>query len=145
MRYVVGFVCLMMLAVLPLSVSAQGGEEAASAEPSAEQPEQSTGPTRTRLERWHPEAFSDPSKLKSMPVYVDPLTGAPLAVPEGSPAAQMPTAPRSEEQQRRRRIGIGVGVSIGVVALVLGVAVGVSASKIKREGIFSSSGAVIVF
>ena len=145
MRYIVGLMLIFAMLVLPLSASAEAAEEGASAEPNAEQPGQLTEPTRSRLERWHPEAFYDPSKPTSMPVYVDPLTGSPLAVPEGSPAPQMPTVSRTEEQQRRRRIGIGVGVSIGVVALVLGVAAGVSVSRIKREGIFSSSGAVIVF
>ncbi len=145
MRYIVGLMLIFAMLVLPLSASAEAAEEGASAETNSGQPGQPTEPPRSRLERWHPEAFDDPSKPTSMPIYVDPLTGAPLAVPEGSSAPQMSTAPRTEEQQRRRRIGIGVGVSIGVVALILGVAVGVSASKIRRGEIFSSSGAVIVF
>ena len=145
MRYVVGLMPIFAMLMFPHSASAEATEEGASAEPNAEQPGESTEPIRSRLERWHQEAFEDPSKPTSIPVYVDPLTGAPLAVPEGSPAPQMPTAPRTEEQQRRRRIGIGVGVSIGVVALVLGVAAGVSVSRIKREGILGSSGAIIVF
>ncbi len=128
MRYLFGFLCVLALVASPLSVGAQAGQEGTSAEPNAEEPVQSTEPTEARLERWHPEAFDDPSKPTSTPVYVDPLTGAPLAVPEGTPAAQMPTAPRTEEQKRKRRIGIGVGVSIAVV-LIVGVAVGVSIGR----------------
>jgi hypothetical protein len=116
-----------------MSVGAQAGEEGASAKPNAEEAVQSTEPTGSRLERWHPEAFDDPSKPTSTPVYVDPLTGAPLALPEGTPVEQMPTAPSTEEQKRKRRTGIGVGVSILVVGLIVGVVVGVSVSKVKRS------------
>jgi hypothetical protein len=129
MRFVLAMVVAELVA-LPLSVSAQAGEEGTSAKPSAEEPVQSTEPTRSRLERWHPEAFDDPSKPTSVRVYVDPVTGAPLAVPEGSPAPQMPTAPRTEEQERRRRIGIGVGVSV-VVVVVLAVLGGVAAKGLR--------------
>jgi len=143
MRYLVGFMCVLAgLVASPLSVGAQAGEERTSAEPNAEEPVQSTEPTRSRLERWHPEAFVDPSKPKptstpeepggfSLPFYVDPLTGAPLAVPDGSPAPQMPTAPRTEEQNRRRRIGIGVGVSLAIVVLAVGAGAAISMASIR--------------
>jgi hypothetical protein len=130
MKYVVGFVFVAVLVASPLRVSAQAGEEGASAEPNAEQPPQPTEPTRSRLERWHPEAFDDPSEPTSMPVYVDPVTGAPLTVPEDTAASEMPTAPPTEERKRRRRIGIGVGVSIGVV-VVLAVLGGVAAKGLR--------------
>ena len=144
MRYLVGLMCVLAgLVASPLSVGAQAGEERTSAEPNPEEPVQATEPTRSRLERWHPEAFVDPSKPKptstpeerggfSLPVYVDPLTGAPLAVPDGSLAPQMPTAPRTEEQnRRRRRIGIGVGVSLAIVVLVVGVGAAASMASIR--------------
>ena len=131
MRYLVGFVCVLAgLVASPLSVGAQAGEQRTSAEPNAEEPVQSTEPTGSRLERWHPEAFDDPSKPTSTPVYVDPLTGAPLVVPEDP---QVPTAPPTEEQKRkkRRRIGIGVGVSVAVV-VVLAVLGGVAAKGLRE-------------
>ena len=130
MRCLFGLMPAFAMLVLPLSASAEAAEEGASAEPNAEQPAQPTEPTRSRLERWHPEAFDDPSKPSSMPVYVDPVTGAPLALPEGSPAPQMPTAPPTEEEKRRRRIGIGVGVSVAVV-VVLAVLGGVAAKGLR--------------
>jgi hypothetical protein len=111
--------------------SAQAGGEGPSAKPTAEEAVQSTEPTGSRLARWHPEAFDDPSKPTSTPVYVDPLTGAPLVVPEDP---QVPTAPPTEEQKRkrkkRRRIGIGVGVSVAVVVVFLAVAGGVVAKQL---------------
>jgi hypothetical protein len=126
MRCIAGFLCVCALGVVALSqsVSAQAGEEGTSAKPNTEEPVQSTEPTRSRLERWHPEAFDDPSKPTSTPVYVDPVTGAPLAVPEDS---QVPTAPPTKESKRKgRRIGIGVGVSVAVV-VVVAVLVGMAA------------------
>lgn len=143
MLHLFGFLCVLALVASPLSVGAQAGEEGTSAKPNAEEPVESTEPTGSRLERWHPEAFDDPSKPTSTPVYVDPLTGAPLAVPEGTPVAQMPTAPSTEEQKRKRRIGIGVGISIAIVGIIVGVVVGTSVSRIKRG--FEPSRAGIVF
>jgi len=131
MRYLVGLALALALLASPLSASAQTGEEGTSAEPSPKEPVQSTQPTQLRLERWHPETFDDPSKPTSTPVYVDPLTGAPLVVPEDP---QVPTAPPTEEQKRkrkkRRRIGIGVGVSVAVVVVFLAVAGGVAAKQL---------------
>lgn len=94
---------------------------------------------RSRVERWHPEAFVGPSEPKptsapeergevSLPVYTDPVSGAPLAGPGDT---QVPMAPPAEEQdRRRRRIGIGVGVSVGVV-VVLAVLGGVAAAGLR--------------
>ena len=127
MRLVLAMV-LAGLVALPLSANAQAGEEGTSAKPNAEEPVQSTEPTGSRLERWHPEAFDDSSKPTSMPVYVDPVTGAPLALPEDP---QVPTTPPTEEQKRkRRRIGIGVGVTVAVV-VVLAVLGGVAAKGLR--------------
>jgi hypothetical protein len=76
MRCLVGCLCVCALAgTVPKSASADAAEEGASAEPKTEQSAQPMEPTRSRLERWHPEAFDDPSKPTSMPVYVDPVTG----------------------------------------------------------------------
>lgn len=102
MRYLAVLTSVLVLAAFPLSASAQAEEVSASPAPNAEKPVQSKEPTRSRLERWHPEAFVDPSKPKptTTPVYVDPVTGAPLAVPESSPGPQTPTTPLTEQQQR---------------------------------------------
>ncbi|MGB9339591.1 MAG: hypothetical protein WCB63_10150 [Polyangiales bacterium] len=136
MRYVFRFLCVCALGVvqLPQSASAQAGEKGTTSEPNLQEPAASAEPAReegaSRLERWHPEAFDDPSEPTSMPVYVDPVTGAPLTVPEDTAASEMPTAPPTEERKRRRRIGIGVGVSIGVV-VVLAVLGGVAAKGLR--------------
>jgi hypothetical protein len=126
MRYLFGFVCVLAgLVALPLSASAQAEKEGGSAEPSAEKPAQSTQPTRSRVERWHPEAYVDPTKPASEPALQLEVDSAGLEV--------TPTAPPIEEKERKRRIAIGVGVSLAVVAILVGVGVGVSVSKIKRE------------
>ncbi len=46
MRYLVGLVCVVALAISPLSATAQAGEDAASAEPKAEAPVLSSEPAR---------------------------------------------------------------------------------------------------
>ena len=46
MRYLVGFACVVALAISPLSATAQAGEDAASAEPKAEAPVLSSEPAR---------------------------------------------------------------------------------------------------
>jgi hypothetical protein len=159
MRYLVGFVCVLaaLVGTLPQSASAQAGEEAVPKVALAIHTQHRLPPQlmlrasyylyldadekgRSRVERWHPEAFVDPSEPKptstpeeqdgfSLPVYVDPLSGAPLAVPEDP---QVPTAPLKEEQERkrRRRIGIGVGVSVAVV-VILAVLGGVAAAGLR--------------
>jgi|GEM_PF-3159105 len=58
------FEFVFMLAALvasPLSAAAQAGEGGVSAEPDPEQPGQSSTSATSQLERWHPEAFVDPS------------------------------------------------------------------------------------
>ena len=103
---------------LYLDAAAAADTEAASGQtgPNAEQTGEPTEPTRSRLERWHPEAFEDPSKPTSMPVYVDPVTGAPLAGP-GS------TAPPTEKQERSpgAKAGVAVGIILGVGLVVVGI------------------------
>lgn len=135
MRYFFGFLCVCALVVaLPRSASAQTGEEGASAEPSPKEPVQSTQPTQSRLERWHPEAFVDPSKPASEPALELELDSAGLEVTPTAPLT-VEELKRQETKQRKRRAGIAVGVSLVlVVGLVVGVGVGVSVAKIKREG-----------
>jgi hypothetical protein len=103
---------------LYLDAAAAADTEAASDQtgPNAEQPGEPTEPTRSRLERWHPEAFEDPSKPTTMPVYVDPVTGTPLAV-TGS------TAPPTEKQERSpgAKAGVAVGIILGVGLVVVGI------------------------
>ncbi|MBW1760079.1 MAG: hypothetical protein JRE45_01370 [Deltaproteobacteria bacterium] len=114
MRYFVGFACVVVVLVAsPLSASAQAGEEGTAAEPSAEQSVQSTQPTRSRLERWHPEAFVDPA----LQLGVD---SAGLEVtPTGPLTAEELQRQEEEAAARKRRVGIGVGVSVALVLAAL--------------------------
>ena len=124
MRYLVGFVCVMALVALPQSASAQAGEEGTSAEPSGEQPAQPTQPTPSRLERWHPEAFVDPSQPASEPALKLEVDSTALEVTPSPP--RTPDGYTLEEMDVRvRRAKIGVGVSgLGLVAgAVMGLAV----------------------
>ena len=60
MRYLVAF--MLPLAASPLGVGAQAaGEDAAAPGVEGSEPTQSAEPTKSRLERWHSEAFVDPS------------------------------------------------------------------------------------
>ena len=126
MRYLFGFLCVCALAALPQSAIAQAGEEGASAEPNAEQPVQSTEPTRSGLERWHPEAFVDPAKAASSsqapseePVLKLEVDSAGLGV--------TPSAPRTVdgdtlEEARSSVRGPRAGVIISSIVLAGGVA-----------------------
>jgi len=61
-----------------------------------------------------------------MPVYVDPVTGAPLAVPEDP---QVPSAPPAEKRKRSpgAKAGIAVGVILGVGLVSVGIGAAVAA------------------
>ena len=110
MRYLLGFLCVCALVgTLPQSASAQDVEEAATAEPGVQEPAPSSEPAGEErvpgIERWHPEAFVDPSKPASEPALKLEVDSTALEV--------MPTAPPTLEEMnvRVRRAGIGVGVS----------------------------------
>ena len=128
MSYLFGFLCVWALVASPLSVSAQAGEEGTSAEPSAAEPVQSTQPTRSLLERWHPEAFVDPTKPASEPALQLGVDSAGLEVTPTAPLT-VEELKRQEMKLRKRRVAIGVGVSVAVlvVAVVVG-AVAIPAS-----------------
>ena len=157
MRYLFAVLCVCaFLGGLPQGVVAQTGEEAVPKLAVAVHSQHRLPPQlmlrasyflyldadekgRSRVERWHPEAFVDPSEPEStgtteergevsLPVYVDPVSGEPLAAPEDP---EVPITPPAEEQERRRRrIGIGVGVSVGAV-VVLAVLGGVAAAGLR--------------
>ena len=110
MRFVLAMV-LAGLVALPLSVSAQAGE----------------GEGGSRLERWHPEAFVDPSQPASEPALKLEVDSTALEVTPTAP----PTLEELERQEKKRRgraIGIGIGVTLGValVGLAIGSAVAMS-------------------
>ena len=128
MRYLFGFICVCALAgALPLSASAQAGEEGASVEPSAEEPAQSSQWTQSRLERWHPEAFVDPTKPASEPALQLELDSAGLEVtPTALPTVEELELRKTELRKRRRAIGIGVSVIVVAVGVAVGVGVAVS-------------------
>ena len=123
MRYVVGLACVLSLSVAsPSGARAQAEQNGTAAEPNAETPLQSSEPTRSWLERSHPEAFVDPTK---------PKPGSEPALQLGVDSAGLqvtPTAPLSVEEfelqeidDRVQRAKIGVGVSaipIGVGAIM---------------------------
>lgn len=148
MRCLIGFVCVLAaLVALPLSAGAQDAEGGTTSEPNLQEPAPSAAPAaeedRSRVERWHPEAFADPVKPAPEPPLQLGIDAAGLEV--------TPTAPltaeelkRQETKLRKRRVAIGVGVALAVVGLVAGVALGVSAAK-TRSGVSDFSRAGIVF
>ncbi len=144
MLYLFRSMCVLAwLTASPLSVGAQAEAEGKSAEPNAEKPVQSAEPTRSRLERWHPEAFVDPTKSAPQPELQLEVDSASLEVTPTAPPT-VEELEREEAQQRRRRVAIGVGVSLGVAALIVGVALGVSAGQVNRSFDRSGTSAVAI-
>ena len=113
MRYLVGSMCVLALLASPLGASAQTEKEGSS-----------------RLERWHPEAFVDPSKPEpSLELELDSsgLEVTPAALPT-------PEERRRQEanQRKKRNVGIAVGVIL-IVGVVVGVAAGASVSQLRKS------------
>jgi len=102
MRFVLAMV-LAGLVALPLSVSAQAGE----------------GEGGSRLERWHPEAFVDPSQPASEPALKLEVDSTALEVTPTAPPTLKELERREEEKKRRRRLGLGLGLGVGLVVLVV--------------------------
>jgi hypothetical protein len=107
MRYLVGFVLALALAALPLSVSAQTGEEATTAEPNLEEPAASSEPA--------PEEPALQLRLDDAGVEVVP---SPPRTTDGYTLGEM------DVRVRRAQIGVGVsvfafvaGVNMGFVAM----------------------------
>ena len=106
MRYLVGFVCVLALLASPLGVSAQTEKEVGS-----------------RLERWHPEAFVDPTKPAPEPSLQLELDSAGLEVtPTALPTVEEFELRKTDLRKRRRTIGIGVSVIVVAVGVAVGVA-----------------------
>ena len=105
MRYLVGFVFVLTLAVLPLSVSAQGGEEGAASEPIAEERSSEPAPS--------PETAEEPAlqlKLDAAGVEV---------VPSQPRTAKGYTLEEMERRVMLAKLGVGVSaVPIFVGALL---------------------------
>ncbi len=122
MRYVLGLVCVLVVMVAsPSGARAQVEEEGTAAEPNAEEPEQSSQPTRSWLERSHPEAFIDPTKPPSEPALQLGLDSGGLQV---TPAERLtPLELRIQEvdaQVFRSRAGlIGSAVVVGAGAAII--------------------------
>jgi len=95
MRYLFGFLCVCVLGVmpLPLSASAQAGEEGTTSEPNLQEPSSEPAPEEPALEL----------KLDAAGVDVVP-----------SPARTTDGYTLEEMELRVRRAGIGLGVSAGV-------------------------------
>ena len=116
MRLILAMV-LVGLVALPLNVSAQADDEGKAAEPSGEQPAQPTQPTPSRLERWHPEAFVDPSKPASEPALKLDVDSTALEVTPTGPPPLYELERQEEEKKRRRRLGLGIGLGVGLVVV----------------------------
>ena len=114
---------------LYLDADADNGAMSDQSEPNAEEPKsaQAGEEDSSRLERWHPEAFVDPSKPASEPALKLEVDSTALEVTPTAP----PTLEELERQEKKRRgraIGIGIGVTLGValVGLAIGSAVAMS-------------------
>jgi hypothetical protein len=117
MRLVLAMVFAVLVA-LPLSASAQAEESeeapkqaveqepASPAEPSAEEPVRG-------VRRWHPEAFTDPSKPASEPALKLEVDSTALEVTPTAPPTLEELERQEKKKRRRRAIGIGVGVTLG--------------------------------
>ena len=136
MRYPVGLVCLLAgLVALPLSVSAQVGEEgttseenlqesAASSEPAHEQGALSPGLRKRTRKKWDPQTYDVPASRPSPEEPALQLKLDDAGVQLVSPPPRTPDGYTLEEMDRRvERAKIGLGVSAGLVlvgvALVL--------------------------
>jgi hypothetical protein len=92
---------------------------------------QSTQPTRSRLERWHPEAFVDPTKPASDPALQLGVDSAGLEVTPTVPLT-VEELERQEKKLRKRRVIIGVTVSILVAGVIVGVGAAAVSASISR-------------
>jgi hypothetical protein len=103
MRYLVGFVLAMALAVSPLIVSAQDAEEATTVEPNAEEPAPSSEPA--------PEEPALQLQLDDAGVEVAP---SPPRTPDGFTLEEM------ELRLKRARRGLYISAGIFVAGLTMG-------------------------
>jgi hypothetical protein len=112
MRYLVGFVLAMALAVSPLIVSAQDAEEATTVEPNAEEPAPSSEPAPEEpATEAKPEEPALELKLDDAGVGVVP---SPPRTPDGYTLEEM------ELRVKRAKIGLGVSGGALLVGLVMG-------------------------
>jgi ferric-dicitrate binding protein FerR (iron transport regulator) len=113
-----------------LDVDPPGAQPAVPSEETKQRPVQSTQPTRSRLERWHPEAFVDPSTPTPEPAVKLEVDSTALQVtPTALPTLEeLERLEEKKRPERRRAIGIAVGVIVGaaVVGLAIGGAVAMS-------------------
>ena len=116
MRYLVSLACALAFVFAPVGVSAQAGEDEGG----------------SRLERWHPGAFVDPSKPASEPASEESalqLEVTPAGVDVVPTTARWVEEQTLEEMKRRVRLA-GVGTGISVIGLIGGAAmVGAAASN----------------
>ena len=117
---------------LYLDADADNGATSDQSEPNAEEPKsaQAGEEDSSRLERWHPEAFVDPSKPSSEPAPEEP------DVDMLSQRAIEHYESLSEEEkkhERRRRRGLAIGVPIAVAVVVAVVVVGAAGASYARS------------
>ena len=128
MRYLAGFVFVLTLAVLPLSVSAQDGEEGATSEPIAEERSSEPAPEEPALQLQLDEAGVEgglsPRLRKRTQRHWDPSAYDVRSDPR--PRIQYTSAP---QKPTRPKLAPGIGLGVSIASLVGGVAmmsVGVS-------------------
>jgi len=142
MRYIVGFALVLPgLMALPVSVSAQAGEGAASSAGLTLHAQHHLPPQLmlrasyfyyfegSRLERWHPEAFVDPT-AKPKATNVDETESSP-APETDEPDLDTQSQRATEERNRKRAIALGVTIPVvvlGVVGVLIGAMVAVPRS-----------------
>jgi hypothetical protein len=110
MRYLVGFMFVLVLVAVPLSVSAQADDEGKAAE-SADTPQPARG-----VQRWHPEALFDPLAPDRAKFEIE----------------YVPVEPQKATNRRRRRaIALGVTIPIIIVGVGLGIGAAVALSNME--------------
>lgn len=97
----------------------------------AEEPAPSSEPARdkgsSRLERWHPEAFKDPSKPE--PSVELELDSSGLEVTPSAPMTVEDSERQEAKQGKGRQAGVAVGVILGITLVAVAVGAGVAISK----------------
>ena len=128
MRFVLAMVFAVLVA-FPLSVSAQDAEEGMTPEPSLQEPAPPSEPAPKEpvrgVERWHPEAFVDPSKPAAEPALQLELDAAGVEVTPRT----APLTIAEQNRLRKRRVRIGVGVFVGLVLVGAAIGGGVAAAN----------------
>jgi hypothetical protein len=148
MRYLVGSLGVLVgLAALPPSASAQGGEEALPKVALAIHTQHRRPPQlmlrgsyylyldadekgRPRVERWHPEAFVDPSEPNAEVPDIDTL--GQRAIEHQEIHSKTPNEGQKNPNRRRRR-AIALGITIPILVVGTAVLIGGAVAASNRD------------